>query len=305
MGLLLAALAGGGFLLGLPAAQAASPSPFALSDIPTDYLDLYRSAAETCQGLSWTVLAAIGSIETNHGRSTLPGVQSGSNEAGAMGPMQFMPATWSAYGVDGDGDGDRDVYDARDAIPGAANYLCANGAGEPSRLRGAIWNYNHSDQYVQDVLDLAARYGTAAILNGNGTGGACPVPGGDVSDNWGDPRSGGRTHKGNDIGAPEGSQVVAVFDGNVFSLDNEDVGLGGIGLWLRSDAGDSFYYAHNSSNVVAEGQRVRRGDVVGYVGHTGNADASFPHLHFQIHPNGGDPVDPYPILTAWGCAAHP
>lgn len=302
MGLLLAALAGGGLLLNQPAAQAVAPSSHALSDIPPEYLALYRESAAACRGLSWTILAAIGSIEADHGRSSLPGVRAGANEAGAMGPMQFMPATWEAYGVDGDKDGDRDVYDPHDAVPGAANYLCANGAGNAERLRSAIWNHNHSDQYVQEVLDLAGRYGTAETLLGNGTGGACPVPGGDVADNWGDPRSGGRTHKGNDIGAPEGAPVVAVFDGNIFNVENEDVGLGGIGLWLRSDAGDAYYYAHNSSNAVSEGQRVSKGELIGYVGHTGNADATYPHVHFQVHPGGGDPTDPYPILTSWGCA---
>ena len=77
--------------------------------------------------------------------------------------MQFLSATWAAYGVDGDGDGVIDRYSPADAIFGAANYLCHNGAGTPSRLRSAIFAYNHADWYVRKVLDQAQAYaGTAA-----------------------------------------------------------------------------------------------------------------------------------------------
>ena len=140
-----------------------TPSSFALTDIPPDFLDLYRRAALTCPGLSWTVLAAIGSTESSHGRADLDGVRSGANFAGAMGPMQFLGETWAAYGVDGNGDGNLDVYDATDAAFGAAKYLCANGAGDPSRLAEAIWAYNHADWYVVAVLSRAAAYGTPGL----------------------------------------------------------------------------------------------------------------------------------------------
>ena len=139
------------------------PSAFALSDIPPDYLDLYRWAALSCPGLRWTVLAAIGSAESSHGRSSDPGVRDGANFAGAMGPMQFLAETWRAYGKDGDGDGVADVYNPTDAVFAAANYLCASGAGDPSRLAEAIWAYNHADWYVAAVLSRAAAYGTAGL----------------------------------------------------------------------------------------------------------------------------------------------
>lgn len=111
--------------------------------------------------MRWEVLAAVGKVETDHGRSTLPGVSSGQNFAGAQGPMQFLPPTWDAYGVDGDHDGDTDVYDPVDAIWGAANYLCANGAGA-GRERDALWQYNHSSAYVDEVLTVAAGYAEPA-----------------------------------------------------------------------------------------------------------------------------------------------
>jgi len=126
-----------------------APSAAAANGIPANYLALYQAAGQQ-YGLPWTLLAAIGSIESDHGRSTAPGVSSGSNSAGAMGPMQFVAGTWRGYGVDGDHDGDKDVYDPRDAIPGAANYLRASGA--PGNLHDAIFAYNHAEWYVQKVL---------------------------------------------------------------------------------------------------------------------------------------------------------
>ncbi|WP_307797369.1 lytic transglycosylase domain-containing protein [Actinomadura barringtoniae] len=122
---------------------------------PGSYLDLYKQAATGCPGLSWTVLAAIGQVESDHGRNA------GRSSAGALGPMQFMPATWKTYGVDGDHDGKADIMNPYDAVPAAAKYLCANGAGKGGKqLYRAIWHYNHADWYVQKVLALAKAYST-------------------------------------------------------------------------------------------------------------------------------------------------
>lgn len=132
-----------------------SPGP-AAGGRPTSYLDLYKQSATRCPGLSWTVLAAIGQVESSHGRNNGP------SSAGALGPMQFMPATWKAYGVDGDGDGKADIWSPYDAVPGAANYLCANGAGKGGeKLRKAIWFYNHSWAYVNKVMGIAEAYARA------------------------------------------------------------------------------------------------------------------------------------------------
>jgi len=123
---------------------------------PGSYLELYRKAAEVCPGLSWTVLAAIGQVESSHGRNNGP------SSAGALGPMQFMPATWKAYGVDGDGDGVADIWNPYDAVPGAANYLCANGAGKGGKkLEKAVWFYNHSWSYVAKVMGISRGYAAA------------------------------------------------------------------------------------------------------------------------------------------------
>ena len=143
-------------------APPAGPSPAARADIPTSYLRLYRQAARRCPGLSWAVLAAVGKVESDHGRTRLPGVRSGWNTAGAAGPMQFgigvgrAGNAWARYGADFDHDGRRSVYDPGDAIPAAADYLCA--AGAPGRLDRALYAYNHSWPYVARVKQLARRY---------------------------------------------------------------------------------------------------------------------------------------------------
>jgi len=152
-----------------------SPSSAALADIPPELLAVYQKAAKDTCDMPWGVLAAIGKVETDHGRSQLPGVRSGENAFGAGGPMQFLQPTWDAYGVDGDGDGDKDRYDPVDAIWGAANYLCTNGAGDPARIRDAIWAYNHSWDYVDDVLRRADAYATAPAGGNVPTGDAAAV----------------------------------------------------------------------------------------------------------------------------------
>ena len=147
-------------------------SRFALADIPAEYLRLYREAAQD-YGIDWAILAAIGSIETDHGRSSAAGVRSGVNFAGCCaGPMQFYVvganSTWAAYGVDGNGDGRKSPYDPADAIPAAARYLRASGA--PADYRRAIYAYNHADWYVADVLARATEYRGAARSGGLAVG---------------------------------------------------------------------------------------------------------------------------------------
>lgn len=137
------------------------------NDIPSNYLQLYKKAGERF-GLPWNLLAGIGKIETDHGQSNAKGVHSGENFAGAGGPMQFLAGTWKSFGVDGNGDGNKDRYDPADAIPGAANYLKHSGA--PDRTRTAVFAYNHSVQYVDNVLSWAKRYaaGNFNVVQANG-----------------------------------------------------------------------------------------------------------------------------------------
>ena len=133
--------------------------PAAAAPIPARYLTLYRQGARTCPGLSWPVLAGIGTVESDNGRSRARGVHRGKNRKGAEGPMQFEPATFAEYAVRADPRARLTPYDAKDAIFTAARMLCANGAGRgPHGLRGAIYAYNHACWYVREVLALAVRY---------------------------------------------------------------------------------------------------------------------------------------------------
>ncbi|MFC0862402.1 NlpC/P60 family protein [Sphaerimonospora cavernae] len=134
----------------------AAPSELALKDIPPEYLRWYMDAAQTCPGLSWTVLAAVGKVESDHGRNL---ASRRPNSAGARGPMQFLPVTFAAHAVDGNGDSRTDIDDPADAIHSAAAYLCVSGAA--TDVRRALFAYNHAWWYVDRVLAQAAAYGTA------------------------------------------------------------------------------------------------------------------------------------------------
>ena len=170
--ILLSAVAGITGQQAVAACQAPAAASTAASSIPARYLADYRKAGAR-YGISWTVLAGIGTVESDNGQSGLPGVHSGTNSFGAAGPMQFGVGgaagdTWGGapvhpasehtggYGIDGDGDGVVDVYDPGDAIPSAAWFLQAHGAQDD--LQAALFAFNHSAAYVSDVLSWAARY---------------------------------------------------------------------------------------------------------------------------------------------------
>jgi membrane-bound lytic murein transglycosylase B len=145
-------------------------APSGLAAIPAAYLTWYKEAARTCRGLAWEVLAAIGTMESDNGRSTARGVRHGKNRKGAEGPMQFEPATFAEYAVRADRSRKLSPYDPEDAIFSAARMLCSDGGGRARGLKGAIFAYNHARWYVRDVLALAARYKAAAALAGRRAG---------------------------------------------------------------------------------------------------------------------------------------
>lgn len=151
-----------------------------IADIPPDYCLLYVTAAPDCPGLDWTVLAAIGKVETDHGRLEAPGVTEGENHAGAGGPMQFLAPTFNgviaAHRIPPGGASPPSRYNPHDAIHAAAFYLCDEGV-QRGDLRAAIYAYNHADWYVDMVLDQAAEYAAATVSSaGNGDCNAIQAP---------------------------------------------------------------------------------------------------------------------------------
>ncbi|MCI3928806.1 C40 family peptidase [Streptomyces sp. AN091965] len=158
----MAAAAGATSLLSSFTGDASRLSATALSDIPAGYLGLYRQAATTCPGLDWSVLAAIGKIETDHGRSSLPGVHSGANPAGARGPMQFLTPTFrqvvARHPPPPGGARPPSPYNPHDAIHSAAAYLCDSGARGGRHLHRAVFTYNRASWYVAQVLQQAHTY---------------------------------------------------------------------------------------------------------------------------------------------------
>ncbi len=160
-------------------AQAAQPgvSAEAQNSIPANYLMWYRKVGNQF-AVPWAILAGIGKVESDHGRTTLPGVLTGENPFGAAGPMQIgiggragdqwggaaiHAASLKVVGVATDEDGKPtvSVYDPADAIAGAAKYLIEHGV--QSDPTGAIFAYNHLESYVQDVLSWASTYASGGF----------------------------------------------------------------------------------------------------------------------------------------------
>lgn len=145
------------------APPALTPTAAAAAQIPADYLALYQAAAGSCP-MPWTILAAVGQVESGQGRDTAV------SAAGAVGPMQFEPATWAAWGVDGDADGRKNPRDPADAIPAAARYLCSLGVAGDAYDALVAYNCGNSGAacqtasagYAATVLSIAAGYATTA-----------------------------------------------------------------------------------------------------------------------------------------------
>ncbi len=118
------------------------------------------------------------------------------------------------------------------------------------------------------------------------------------ADTWGAPRGGRRRHQGTDVMAPCGADVVAVTDGTIDTVSSG--GNGGIMLWLRAAGGDKFFYAHLRGYApgVQQGKKVSLGERIAYNGNSGNARGGPCHVHFEWHPGGGGPINPYSLLRA-------
>ncbi|MFN8014995.1 MAG: peptidoglycan DD-metalloendopeptidase family protein [Acidimicrobiia bacterium] len=139
-------------------------------------------------------------------------------------------------------------------------------------------------------LDANAKIGVKLAIDGK----MCPIAGPIThTDDWGNPRSGGRTHKGNDIFSAYGTPNVAIVSGRA-ERNFDDLGGMGINLW--GDDGNMYYYAHLSAFAGENNRRVNQGEVVGYTGDSGNAQGGAPHTHFEIRVGGTQQINPYPTI---------
>ena len=202
------------------------------------------------------------------------------DEAKVMGELEQLAAAWRAY----------ETKVAADQAAAAAQQAAAPpsppAAGPPPPPRAGA-------PAVQVRAPVPLRAGPAVIGSGSWV---CPVQGPRAFTNdWGQPRSGGRRHQGNDILSPRGTPVVANVSGTVRPHNS---GMGGISYYLRGDDGNTYFGTHLDSLSGASG-RVSAGTVIGRVGNSGNARGGPTHLHFEIHPGGGGPVNPYPTLSRY------
>jgi murein DD-endopeptidase MepM/ murein hydrolase activator NlpD len=280
--------------------------------VPPQFMSYYLSA-EKKYGVNWYVLAAIHFVET--GFSTHSTMIS---SVGAIGPMQFMPATWAGwkyniggglvssntdltsiaviavgngYGRDGDGDSKADPWNVADSIHTAAYYLSKNGYSTDQR--NAIYQYNHAEWYVNKVLSNSERFKNAATYEG---GGEIPSlnPGSFMRPTTGTITSpfgyrdfrGGAMHFGIDIASGgKNVPIVASADGKV--IRSSLTASYGNCVMVQHNIGGQLYvtvYSHMQNRAVGVGATVKQGQFLGYMGQTG--DATGIHLHFEVHKGG-------------------
>jgi murein DD-endopeptidase MepM/ murein hydrolase activator NlpD len=300
--------------------------------LPDRAVAAYRTAGSRCPGLRWQLLAGIGHVESGHGTAHGATLSPATGEAvpwiygpaldgragtqripigpwlgwwglpgpweQAVGPMQFRAPTFTNHATDGDHDGRLNPHDLDDAAATAATYLCAAGGGHIGDERAALAHYNRGRRYADAVINYADQLQTPVPPHGGA--GICPVAGPtNFTDTWGAPRSGGRTHKGVDMFAAYGTPVVAPVNGVVEHYWND---VGGHSFRLWGDNG-TYYYGTHLSGYGHQGP-VPAGTLIGYVGTSGNAAGTPPHLHFEIHPDRrqgepANPINPTPTATAW------
>ncbi|HEX2562699.1 MAG TPA: M23 family metallopeptidase, partial [Acidimicrobiales bacterium] len=193
--------------------------------------------------------------------------------------------------------------------------LAAQLAARSAELSGQLDELRAAKEYAEALARLeearrqeearreaeaqAAANPTGPLTSGGGI--VCPVQGAvHFTDTWGAARSGGRTHKGVDMMAAYGTPTVAPVSGRV---EHRGSSLGGLSWYVYGDNGHTYYGTHLSGYANQGAGHVSAGTVIGYVGTSGNAPDGSPHLHFEFHPGGGEPVNPYPLADA-ACPNH-
>ncbi len=315
------------------AAFSVNPSTVALDDIPAVLLPEYVRAAQECSGLPWPVLAGIGKVESNHGRfggaaidptgqvtppiigirldgsngtSEVPDTDDGLLDGDvvfdrAVGPFQFLPASWTLFGVDGNADGVVDPHNIYDAVPAMVRHLCPSGSLDD--VAAALFAYNRSLEYVDQVLSWASRYtGELGVLPVGGY--ALPLAG--LTET-----QASRPHHDYpawDVAVPVGTPVFAMVAGTVVSA------VGDAGIYVRGGPGRCgnmvaiegvdgirYTYCHLSAVVVQAGEGVVAGQPMaltgGQPGTRGAGNTTGAHLHLSMTLD-GERLCPQSVLLA-------
>ena len=194
----------------------------------------------------------------------------------------------------------REAKVARDSYERALREVrvaTARSADLQVRARKTVARLTSAFQAAKQVVDKLEGFNKTLLYRGRFY--SCPVSAPyTFIDSWGFARSGGRTHQGTDIMNAYGNKLHAVVDGRISRFSSSS--LGGITLYLQGVDGDEYYYAHLSRYAagIHPGTPVKAGELIAYNGSSGNAAASAPHLHFEYHPGGGAPVNPYSMVQA-------
>lgn len=231
-------------------------------------------------------------------------------------PGDTLSSIASAYGVSADQIAEANgITDHSTLYVGARLALSGDGfVAEPEAPRSGA----HTVAAGETLTSIARMHGVAVsdIVSANGIGNVnvirvgqqlqipggssggwvCPVPGGEYMNDWGFPRHGGRFHEGNDLFAPRGTEVLAPVGGQI-QLISGDIG----GFQFRLYGDDDVTYIGTHLDAFGRAGRVEAGEVIGYVGDTGNARGGPTHLHFEMLPGDGDAVNPFPTLQKHGC----
>lgn len=314
-----------------------NPSEEALADIPPGLIDLYTRAVASCTGLRWQVLAGVAKVESDHGRfagaqidvngdvwpqiigiplngtagtAAIPDTDDGHLDGDviwdrAVGPFQFIPSSWAIFGIDGNGDGTADPHNIHDAASAAVGHLCPT--GDLTDIEGALFGYNNSTEYVANVLEWANRYsGGLASIGPVVAGYAYPLPA--VYATLAQAQRSHHTYPAVDFRTADGTPIysvvageVAVAVGEAGVYDGSQSGRCGNTVVVAGVDGASYTYCHLTAVVVAPGQGVAAGQLLGATGGTpgapGAGNTTGPHLHLGIRVH-GQAVCPQPILVA-------
>jgi murein DD-endopeptidase MepM/ murein hydrolase activator NlpD len=320
-------------------------------DIPPTVLSAYLAAEANATSITadcvvdWPVIAGIWKVESGHathgggtvspagdvtplygptldgtrpGTAVIPDTDNGVLDGDptwdrAIGPAQFLPGSWRAYGQDGNRDGTADPQNVYDAALATVAHLCLTAPGDythPADLARALRRYNNSDQYVTSVAGWIDYYRTFRFTRGEVTADglyAFPLPHDAVT--VAQIRRSHHDYPASDLGVPENTPVYAAHPGTVAAISTPCADTQrcrcGWGVHVAGRDGHTYTYCHGTQVIVQPRDEVAAGQLIMASGNTGNSEA--PHLHFQIRNSTGDLVCPQAPLEAWwsGVAASP